>query len=67
MDVLAVSEEKQLGQVIEDHTDTVVVEAVAEPVRVAVVHPLTHPDSRLGLGILCLILQIIIRWGDPAA
>ena len=42
---------------IPNPTNTVIVEAVAETVLVAVVDPLAHPRHRLGLGILTLILS----------
>ena len=58
MDVASVSEEKQLGEVVEDHTNTVVVEAVSEAVLVAVVHPLADPDQGLGPRILGLVLEV---------
>ena len=57
VDVGAVGQEEQLGEVVEDHSDAVVVERVAEPVLVAVVDPLAHPRHRLRLGILTLILS----------
>ena len=58
MDVASISEQKQLGEVVEDHADTVVVEAVAEAVLVAVVHPLADPDQGLGPRVLRLVLEV---------
>ena len=60
MDVASISEQKQLGEVVEDHADTVVVEAVAEAVLVAVVDPLGHPDDGLGLRVLRLVFHVAI-------
>ena len=57
VDVGAVGEQQELGEVVEDDPDAVVVEAVAEAVLVAVVDPLADPGDGLGLGILALVLH----------
>ena len=57
VDVGAVGQKEQLGQVVEDNSNTVVVEGVAKTVLVAVVDPLAHPGHGLRLGILTLILS----------
>ena len=43
---------------IPNPTNTVIVEAVAETVLVAVVNPLGDPDDGLGLGVLGLVLHV---------
>ena len=54
-------EQSVRGSVGQQHvTDTVVIEAVPEPVLVAVVHPLGHPDDGLGLRVLRLVLHVAI-------
>ena len=58
MDVLSISQEEKLGEIIEDDPNTVVIETVTEAVLVAVVHPFADPNQRLGLGILSLVLQM---------
>ena len=45
-------------QLVINITDTFVVEAVSEPVLIAVVNPLRHPDDGLGLGVLRLVLHL---------
>ena len=55
VDVGAVGQEEQLREVVEHHTDAVVVEGVPKPVLVAVVHPLAHPSHWLRLAIFTLM------------
>ena len=58
MDVVSISKEEELGEVIEDHSDTVIIEAVTEPVLVAVVDPFADPDQRLRPRVLSLVLEV---------
>ena len=57
MYVKAIRKQQELGQIIEDDTNTVIVEAIPKAVFVTIIHPLAHPHNRLGFGILCFVLQ----------
>ena len=58
MDVLSISQEEKLGEIIEDDPNTVIIETVTEAVLVAVVHPLADPDQGLGPRTLGLVLEV---------
>ena len=56
VNVGAIAQKEQFGQVVEDHADTFITERVAETIFVGVVHPFAHPDHRRGFGILDFVL-----------